>query len=445
MFEVTKDVCSTNNIINEHCEDVERILIVEDVISLSNHLKSAVEKRNEVLCDVALNESQAKELAIKHKYQLVIVDINLPDSSGNFIGWLIRHKMKIFIMTGSDNVNDRARLVKLPIVDYICKTDEKSLTRYICDAIDRFRKNIDSLVVICDDSKLSRRYIADILRNQNIPFIELSNGKEAFKCIMEHHLNVDLLISDFEMPNMDGLELTRRLRLKYTQLELPILILSGKSEAYDIANMLKVGANEYVKKPFGNEEFLARMNALLDHSRLHAQNKKLTTELHIAAMRDYLTGLYNRNYFNANFQQVISQVKRDGSSYAIIILDIDHFKQFNDNYGHDAGDLVLKEVSDVLTHSARPMDIVCRWGGEEFIILLPNSNLLGAANLAERIRTNVEKLKVVVSNEDNPISVNISGGVALGDSDDVEAVIKKADERLYIAKVSGRNQIVLAQ
>ncbi len=432
----------TSEIIAKHCQKVNRILIIEDMASLAEFLKVTIERENEIPCDIAFNEASAKKLIEQNEYQLVLVDIYLPDSTGNFIGFLIRHNMQIFIMTGTSNEDERAKLIKLPIVDYISKTDKETLTRYITCTIKRLEKNRNSLVVVCDDSKTSRRYITNILVNQNIQFIEFEDGKEAYEYIMENGLKVGLLISDFEMPYMDGLELTRKLRLKYSPLELPILIQSGRSGESDIANMLKIGANEYVSKPLANEEFLARVNALLDHSRIYAENKKLAKKLHAVAMQDYLTGLYNRNYFNINIEQVLAQTRRNKNSYAIIVLDIDDFKKINDEYGHCVGDTVLKEVARVLKNLARPTDIVCRWGGEEFIILMPNTDSKGSRRLAERICTQIDNLSIKVLTLDTALHTTISAGIADGDTEDIDGVIKKADERMYKAKANGKNQVI---
>ncbi len=429
-------------IVDSHCEEITHILVIEDSEFLAKYIQEVIIDYNKVVCDIAMNEEQAKDLIENNIYQLIIVDIYLPDSTGNFIGLLIRKKHKILIMTAKGNIQERSRLVKLPIVDYIAKTDKKSLARYLCSAIERLNYNKDSLVVVCDDSKISRRYIVNVLSNQNIPYIEFDDGDKALNYILKQKSKTNLLISDYEMPKMNGLELTRYIRLEYSPLELPILIQSGKSEAYDVANMLKAGANDYIKKPFAIEEFLIRINALLDHSRIFLQNQRLTEELNMMAMRDRLTGLYNRNYFYEYIQKVVSTVKRNHSKYAIIALDIDHFKAFNDIYGHDFGDLVLKNVSRTLKESIRTTDIVCRWGGEEFLVLAPEVDDILPLILAERIRVGISNLKIKKLDNEEYISITISGGIAIGNQENFEDVIKKADKRLYVAKESGRNKII---
>ena len=441
-----QDVTSAYNftIVDQHCEKIQRILVIEDLHSLADHLQNNIKKKNHVECDVAYGETAAKALLQEYKYQLIIVDLYLQDSSGSFIGWLLRHKYKIFVMTARPNLEERARLIKLPIVDYLHKSDEKSLSRYICDSITRLVENRNSLVVICDDSKMSRRHVVSTLVNQNIPYLEVVDGKEAIECIIKQKIKTTLLISDFEMPNMDGLELTRHIRLEFDPLDLPILIQSGRSEDYNVANILKAGANEYVQKPLAHEEFLARINSLLDHSRMHTENQELTKKLNIAAMRDSLTGLYNRNYFYEHIAKIISQSLREECKYGIIMLDIDHFKSFNDSYGHDVGDEVLVEVSKSISECLRISDIACRWGGEEFLVVLQKCDFKVADMLAQRIRENVAKLKIQVKDLDEILSVTISGGVAISkdNSINVDDVIKLADSRLYVAKKTGRNKIV---
>jgi diguanylate cyclase (GGDEF)-like protein len=305
--------------------------------------------------------------------------------------------------------------------------------------------NVNGLVVICDDSQLSRLQIKKLLVNQNIKFIELTDGQQAYDCIINHSIKVDLLITDINMPKMNGIDLIRNIRLTYTYSQLPILALSGSDKSSFIAQLLKTGANDYISKPIYSEEFLTRLNITLDQSRLVRENNILINKLQDLATTDHLTKLHNRNYFYNNIEHIQAQSKRDKKQYGIMMIDIDYFKLVNDNYGHEAGDIALQEIAKTINLSLRDSDIACRWGGEEFLIIVSNSTLSELTQLAEKIRAIIQKHKIVVEPTILEFQVTVSIGVAISNEHNlmnVENVIKEADRRLYLAKESGRNRVV---
>ncbi|QSZ40641.1 diguanylate cyclase [Sulfurimonas aquatica] len=431
-------------IFSDHCYEVKHVLVIEDSSTLSQFMQKSIQEKFSIICDVAATEQEARELIQSKKYDLLFVDIYLPDSSGNFIGWLIRRKERLFIITSSENDKEREKLIKLPIVDYMYKSDKDTVIKYINNTLSRLMANRTSLALICDDSSISRRVLSDMLKTQNIPYAQFANGKEAHESIVEHNINADILISDFEMPLMNGLDLTRLLRLKYDKFELPILILSGSSNPALIANILKFGANDYIFKEFSMEELLTRMNTLLDHSRLFKENTLLLQKLESAAMTDCLTTMYNRNYFHANVTHVVASAKRENQPYSILLFDIDYFKKVNDTYGHDAGDTVLQIIAQEILSNSREADIACRWGGEEFLILAPHCSLADAVIKAENIRKNIESLSIKL-NETTSIKITTSIGVSSGIETSAEDLIKTADSYLYIAKERGRNCVISSE
>ncbi len=281
--------------------------------------------------------------------------------------------------------------------------------------------------------------------SQNLAYVELEDGQQAYECIINKGLKIDLLITDIVMPNMDGINLIRHIRHRYNASELPILAVSGSNKHSLVAQLLKTAANDYVDKPIKNEEFLTRMNILLDHSRLFKQNKELIKELRTAATTDFLTKLYNRNYFYSTIKVIQAQAKRHNQPYGIVMGDIDFFKKVNDSYGHEVGDIALKSVATIIKESARESDIACRWGGEEFLILVPNTNIEELVNFSQRIRKIIERTPVIVGDSDLVFNVAVSFGVALSNKENcenVEEIIDEADKKLYKAKESGRNCVV---
>jgi len=433
--------CGTITPQRQHCSSIKDILIIEDSPSLLKHIHESLLKALPLNYDIASTQKEAMCLLESKSYDLVIMDIFLPDSSGNFIGALIRKKNRIIIITGVNNEENREKLVSLPIVDYLYKTDERTVVTYLINAIKRLMQNEQTVVAVCDDSKLSRLQITQILANQNLAYLELVDGKEAYECVVKQGMKVDLIITDVHMPRMSGIDLIRHIRHSYTGNELPILALSSSEKSSLVSQLLKIGANDYVSKPISNEEFLTRLNATLDQSRLYDENQLLIQELQMAATTDFLTKLYNRNFFYSTIKHVQAQAKRQGYQYGILMIDIDHFKHVNDNFGHEAGDIAIKRVAHIIKKTARESDIACRWGGEEFLILVPKSTLTELVQFAERLRTGIESSPIIVETEILEFSITASFGVSIGDDDNIENVIAKADEYLYKVKESGRNAV----
>ncbi|MDO8454799.1 MAG: response regulator, partial [Sulfurimonas sp.] len=310
--------CTDIKVQREHCSNINSVLIIEASALLRNNIKKSISERIKISCDTADTEKEAMELLLKNRYDLVIADLHLSDNTGNLIGYLVREKNRIIVITDSDNEENREKLISLQIVDYLYKTDEESIINYLISSIIRLQANADATVIICDDSRTSRLLIKQEIVSQNLAYIELEDGQQAYECIINKGLKIDLLITDVAMPNMDGINLIRHIRHRYNASELPILAVSGSNKHSLVAQLLKTGANDYVDKPIKNEEFLTRMNILLDHSRLFKQNKELIKELRTTATTDFLTKLYNRNYFYSTIKVIQAQAKRHNQPYGIV-------------------------------------------------------------------------------------------------------------------------------
>lgn len=428
-----------------HCCPIKSILIIEASALLQHHIKKSINDKFVLNCDAAKTEKEAMQLLQTNKYDLIITELCLPDGSENLINYLIEYKHRIIIITNSHEEIDHEKIVFLEIVDYIYKTDEKSIINYLVNSIVRLQANANATVAICDDSKTSRLLIRQQIMSQNLAFIELEDGQQAYECIIDKGLKIDLLITDVIMPNMDGIDLIRHIRHKYNASELPILALSGSNKTSLVAQLLKTGANDYVDKPIKNEEFLTRINILLDHSRLFKENKELIHELRTIATTDFLTKLHNRNYFYTTIKLFQAQAKRHHQSYGVVMIDIDFFKKVNDNYGHDVGDIALKHIASIIKGSVRESEMACRWGGEEFLVLVPNTNIEELVNFAHRMRQVIEESPIVIRDSGLLFHLTASFGVALSDEtncENVEEIISEADQRLYKAKESGRNCVV---
>lgn len=422
----------------DHCRPIRNILIIEDSRSLAHHIKETIDTTFDLHCDIAYTEEDAKRQLSRKRFDLLFLDIFLPDSSGHLINYLVRQRHRVILMTGSGNEELRESHTQSNVVDYIIKSDERSLMRYILKSISRLRENKEMLVMICDDSSVVRKQVASLLGVQNFQYVEAVDGAHALELITEHDIPVDIILTDYEMPRLDGVELVRRLRHDRSEDELPVLAFSASEKKSLLAQFLKAGANDYIIKPFSNEEFFTRLNLTADHLYTFRHNQRLIARLEEMAIKDHLTGLYNRRYFYDYVPHLLSSAKRSSTPFTIMMIDIDHFKKINDTYGHKAGDKILVRVSRHISDRCREDSFLFRWGGEEFLLLTPNSDLKSNAVLAERIRSAVEQ--ATIQHQGVRIGVTVSIGIASG-MDDIERIITLADSRLYDAKESGRNRV----
>lgn len=427
------------SIINSHCKIIKHILIIEDSVSLGNHLKEMIDEYFSFHCDIATTETQANEMMRDKEYDLIIADVYLKDSSGNFLGELVRNNQCLIVMTASENDELRSGILTLPIIDYILKSDAKTLVDYLINTIQRLNINRDTVIGICDESKVSRQVMVELVKSQNLPYVEFVNGQEVYDFTVKENCKLDVLLSDYEMPKMNGLELIGHLRHEFLLSELPIIAISASDKRHLTSQFLKAGANDYIKKPFGTEELCTRLNLTLDQLYINRRNKSLRIALEKAATHDFLTQLYNRNFFFTQIHHITSDAIRQKKSYGILMIDIDHFKHVNDTYGHHAGDTAIIHLAKMLKSTARTSDYCIRWGGEEFLILIPHTTESELGKFAERLRSAVEKSEVCVIDEEIcfPITISIGGTVGLNDL--VNDLIGKADKLLYQAKNSGRN------
>jgi diguanylate cyclase (GGDEF)-like protein len=273
------------------------------------------------------------------------------------------------------------------------------------------------------------------------------SGIEGLKLARTEH--PDLVILDVVMADVDGFAVCRWLKMTSDTRDIPVIMLTVRNDVHDRVEGLNVGANDYLPKPFADEELEARILAALrvraTQSELRERNQQLEAMIHrveALAITDPLTGLFNRRRFADVLRREFAVTKRYHNVLSCLMLDIDHFKSVNDRYGHDFGDSVLKEVAATLLHNIREVDLACRYGGEEFAILLPHTPKDNAIIVADRITSCVRQLKL--SSGADSVTVTLSIGIAstkdVPDSDS-DALIRSADVALYEAKRLGRDRI----
>jgi diguanylate cyclase (GGDEF)-like protein len=300
------------------------------------------------------------------------------------------------------------------------------------------------VILVADDEPINRSLIQRRLEREGYRVFVAENGHVAVELARE--TLPDLVILDVMMPEMDGLEACRLIKEDERTRDLPVIFLSARDETEMKVNGLTLGANDYISKPFKAEELLARVSVAIrlkrerDQLRATAAAATASAELaHEQAMTDALTGLLNRYGLQRTLQREHSEARRYHRPLSCLLIDLDHFKFVNDTYGHPAGDIALQQIAEILSKAVRGSDMVFRYGGEEFLVLLPETNLEGASALAEKIRLAAD---AQLFGDGHIFPLTLSAGVAsLSDQESGNDMIARADMALYDAKAGGRNRV----
>ncbi len=296
------------------------------------------------------------------------------------------------------------------------------------------------VVLVAEDDAVTREFIGRLLREQGIKVELAGTGRQAMKRV--HDGGLDLVLLDIMMPGLDGLDCCRLIKGMTQDNFLPVVLLTAKTDIDSRVIGLRIGADDYICKPFDERELLARVGNLLRFKRMHDQITENRTQLETLVIRDELTGLYNYRYLQARMTEEFKRAERYREPLACVMADIDFFKQINDRYGHDAGDEVLREISARLRKAVREIDVIARYGGEEFLLVLPSTSFSGAVSAADRVWRAIggEPFRIGDAAE----QITISLGVAVYPSREIKSkddLIKAADRALYQSKREGRNRI----
>ncbi|MFA0556631.1 response regulator [Vibrio sp. 10N.222.55.A1] len=403
----------------------EKILVVEDSRAFRNYLYQQLKNSG---YEVAVAESIAEAKNILEQetdFLCAVLDYCLPDGQdGEIIDLVLGYQQKIIVLTGMFDNQLREQVLAKGVIDYILK-DSMSSVSYLLPLVQRISNNRHHKALVVDDSAVVRRYIAQLLEHQYIQTIQAEDGEQALK-LLHNDPDITFVVTDHDMPKKDGIAMIREIRRDHDRNQLAILGLSGSDDRTMTARFLKAGANDFLYKPFNQEEFFCRIHQLLDM-------KEAANELFRHANEDALTGLWNRRY-------LFNQTCKGCEQRSIAMMDIDFFKKVNDTYGHDGGDAVLVEVDKIIKDHFKD-DVAVRFGGEEFCIQSCGSFESFVDNL-ESMREAIESH--VVEHDSQRIKVSISIGVTDLDAK-LDEQIKAADELLYTAKEQGRNQLVFAR
>jgi len=448
-------------------DDSKRILVVDDSHLIRMQIREELEQAGYDVIEAKNGLEGLISAASLTPPDLITLDIEMPKMNGfetcrklrdshyaRFFKKCEDHRVPIIFITGNDTIEDRNKGFELGAVDFISKPFQKG---EILEAVNKIlqlqpaQNGIRALVA--DDNIVARKIASLCLTREGIEVFEAENGEQAFDIIRQSGQQMDIVITDLIMPNMDGMQLCRKIRKDLGKQDIPIIVLTAMSDLSGILEVFKAGASDYLVKPFSKEELLARINVHIERSKANRELratikllKEANEKIEKLSILDPLTGCYNRGYLNRQILMEIKRSVRYAKPCSIILTDIDHFKQVNDTYGHQAGDSVLIHFVKNLQHVIRSgCDWIARYGGEEFLIVLPETTVADAEIVAEKLRITVSSQPI--QHDDVQVRITASFGVtgfgpAQSESISLEALLKTTDDNLYRAKREGRNRVI---
>ncbi len=403
----------------------ERILLVDNNKALSKLVKKKIEENLDFDIIQSYTLKETKEiLEDNDDFFIALLDTNLPDASDEeVIDVLQSYNIPSIILTGSIDESPKDEIFnKKGVVDYVYKGNIES-------AIKNVSKNRDIKLIVVNSSQTARMRIKKVLQRYMFKVLVAAHGEEALNYI-EDNKDVKLVLTDFNMPVIDGLELTREIREKYDKHQIAIIFLIGDDEHFISTKFLKLGANDFLKKPFSDQELIWRVNNIL-------KTQEQTELLSKFANYDFLTGVYNRRYFFNRIKDFLYKNQK----FAIAMLDIDHFKNINYTYGYCVGDKILRNLAIILKNNTKSSDIVAKCDGDGFCIALANVDEKSAISFFVKLKNIISKEKIKI--KDTFINYSISIGVYIDENKniDITSAIINADKALFRAKNGGRNRI----
>ena len=297
-------------------------------------------------------------------------------------------------------------------------------------------------ILIIEDELIFRRMVKKYLLEAGYEIVEAEDGLSAWELFQKEPFQ--LVITDWMMPGLDGPALVQNIRTSGQKSYTYIIMLTAMDNKDNIVLGLESGADEYLTKPFNSRELIARVASGMRILRLEEELMQARIQMEALAMHDGLTGLLNRRAIEEYAEAEFNMAGRKKQAMSVILLDIDHFKNVNDRFGHKFGDVVLRQVAQTLKEDLRNYDRVGRWGGEEFLLILPDTELKDAFTVAERLRSKTAAVQISLENGET-FSIHISLGTACttGQFQSLAKLIDAADQALYQAKQTGRDRVCI--
>jgi two-component system, cell cycle response regulator len=449
-----------------------RILVVDDVPANVKLLEARLSAEYfDVL--TAMSGQEALATCERAECDIVLLDVMMPDMDGFEVcrrlkASLTTHHIPVVMVTALDQPSDRVKGLEAGADDFLTKpvSDVALIARV--RSLSRLKLMTDELrmravtsrdigiespereaiaeagkggrVLVVDDRPASYEQIAATLAREHTADVEADPNAGLFHAAEG---NYDLLIVSLGLTNFDGLRLCSQVRSLDRTRHVPILAISDAENSTQLVRGLDIGVNDYLSRPIDKNELLARVRTQVRNKR-YTERLRDNVQMSIdMAITDALTGLHNRRYMETHVGALVGQALSRGKPLTVLVLDIDYFKAVNDTHGHDAGDDVLREFALRLRKSIRGIDLACRYGGEEFVVVMPETDLAVATMVAERLRRRIASEPFPIQQGARAIEVTISIGIAgLSGADTAASVIKRADQALYRAKRDGRNRVV---
>ncbi|RMF08086.1 MAG: PleD family two-component system response regulator [Alphaproteobacteria bacterium] len=452
-----------------------RVLVVDDVLPNVKLLEAKLTSEYfDVVC--CTSGEMALELVETAHPDIVLLDVMMPGMDGFEVCRRIKSNprtshLPVVMVTALDQQEDRVTGLEAGADDFLTKpvhdiallarvrslvrlkmlTDELRMREATGQmlggndmvAIDISSEVTDARILVVDDQRRSAERMADVLGELGTVEI-VADGQTAVNLAQENE--TDLAIVSLALAATDGLRVCSQLRSFENSRHVPILIVVDENDSRDLVKGFELGVNDYLVRPIDRNELLARARTQIRRKRY---GDRLRRNMHMnfqMAMTDAVTGLYNRHFMSSHLEALMSAAHKEKKPISLLMLDIDYFKQVNDEYGHSAGDEVLREFGKRIARNIRGVDLAARFGGEEFVVIMPDTDLDYARTVAERLRSEIEGHPFTVPGVATPISVTISAGVATlqAGAGSAQSLIDRADKALYEAKNNGRNQVVVA-
>ena len=409
----------------------EKILIVEDNKALSKLIvkKMLSSLDFDVITAYTLEEAK-RYLDQKEKIFVALLDLNLPDApNGEVVDVMKEHKIPSIVLTGSMDEKTREEILRKDVIDYVFKGNIDDVN-YIFSLIERLHKNRGIKVLVVDDSIVTRATIKALFQQQMFTVLVAAHGEEAL-VFLEDNPDIKLVLTDYHMPVINGVELTKEIRKTKSKNELSIIAMTASNTELISAKFLKIGANDFITKPFTKEELNCRIHNALDALE-HIE--KITYMAH----NDFLTGIANRHFFFEQMALYVNEAYAKNEMFALALIDIDNFKAINDTFGHDSGDIVIYSLATWLKQSVKE-GFVARFGGEEFCVVLKKSNPKKSLEFFLKLKAYIASQVLHVNTK--TLNITVSIGVALSESQTIKEMLKQADNALYQAKKNGKNRV----
>ena len=450
-----------------------RILVVDDILANVKLLEARLTAEYfDVL--TASNGQDAIDICNRGLADIVLLDVMMPGMDGfetcrRLKANATTQHIPVVMVTALDQVSDRVQGLESGADDFLTKpVDEVALitrvrnlvrlkvlndemrmraaTRQELGILNDASRAIETgkasgRVMVVDSATRSAQRLVEALCKEHTASIVADPNQALIQLAENPH---DVALVSLDLDGADGLRLCSQIRSLERTRNLPIIVLVDHGGEARLIRALDMGINDYLKRPVDRNEMLARIRTQIKRKRYSDFLKASLEESVEQAITDALTGLHNRRYMETHLKRLTTEALHKGRTLSVLVADIDHFKSVNDTYGHDIGDVVLKEFARRLKRSVRGMDLACRLGGEEFVVIMPDTDIERACQVAERIRGQIASETFDIGKSRQPLKVTASVGVASLErpEDTAEVIFKRADQALYSAKRAGRNRVV---